>query len=305
MLLLRSFLDNPQCEITANDRTLTTDAKNHVNKLLNQIQTSKPIHADSSVNELCAHEQMRTYLITKGYQFHPCKDTKEMLANAQECGDFQYVLPPPVEEYQAREKKEFIGSASLMDIVHHVYAGACFYPFLCIRISSHPIPDFEQHFNHHCIMNKKQILFSILTYSRTHLSITTLGDSFRLHPGTPKGDTIQGIPSAREKRKYRVLFAEFFNPRNVYMLLGQTRAKYGADVEIVVVVPLVPPEMVHASDGDAIYGGIRSLRERIQEKVERCFPPNPSLTIIGMYIFTSSFPAEHTLPRTAHPSLSE
>ena len=124
MLLLRSFLDNPQCEISANDRILTTDAKNHVNKLLNQIQTNKPIHADSSVIDLCTHEQMQMYLVTKGYQFHPCKDTKEMLANAQECGDFQYVLPPPVEEYQAREKKEFIGSASLLDIIHHVYAGA-------------------------------------------------------------------------------------------------------------------------------------------------------------------------------------
>ena len=117
----------------------------------------------------------------------------------------------------------------------------------------------------------------------TNISITTLGDSFRLHPGTPKGDTIQGIPSARGKRKYRVLFAEFFNPRNLYMLLGQTRAKYGADVEIVAVVPSVAPEMVRASDGDAIYGGVRSLRERIQEKVDRCLPPNPSLTIIGIH----------------------
>ena len=123
MLLLRSYLDNPQCAFADADRTLTNESKMQVNKMLNQIQKGKLIHADSSVADLCAHEHMQIYLVTKGYQFHPCQDTKVLLADAQECGDFHYVLPPPVEEYQAREKKEFIGSASLLDIVHHVYAG--------------------------------------------------------------------------------------------------------------------------------------------------------------------------------------
>ena len=120
------------------------------------------------------------------------------------------------------------------------------------------------------------------TNALTNIPRTT-GDSYRLHPGTIKGDKIQGLPSARSQRKYRVLFAEFFNLRNVYTLLGQTRAKYGEDVEIVAVVPLVAPEMVRASDSDSIYGGARSVRERILQKVERCLPLNQPLTIIGKH----------------------
>ena len=98
-----------------------------------------------------------------------------------------------------------------------------------------------------------------------------------------------------------MLFAEFFNPRNLYTLLGQTRAKYGADVEIVAVVPVVAPEMIRASDGDSIYGGMRSMKERILEKVDRCFPASPPLTIIGKHACPCHIHPFITYPFNRHP----
>jgi hypothetical protein len=214
LLLLRHVLDRPECEIAPADRTLSRDTQSDVRALLSKLPTGRgAITLDSTMADLCANDVLQHHLVAKGYRLHPCAEVTQAAAYTHHCGDFHYLMPPPIEEHQTREKKEFIGSASLIDIVHHVYAG----------------------------------------------------DSRRLKPAG---------------RKYRVLFGEFFNPRNVYSLLGQTLAQYGSQVEVVVVVPPADMERWRASGT----GEYVSARQTILDTVASCFTPlhngPPPLTVV-------------------------
>ena len=220
LLLLRYLLDNPKCGLPAKDRMLSAETRADVEALLAKVPAAQGggrglLRADASLNDLCAHDLLQQHILVKKYRVHPCAAVAEAAAYAGECGDFHYLMPPPIEEYQARDKQQFLGSASLVDIVHHVYAG----------------------------------------------------DSRRLKPAG---------------RKYRVLFAEHFNPRNLYSLLGQSLAPYASQVEIVAVVPPMTAEEARWREEGAL-----SPRERILAKVDQCFPPlsggrPPALTVIEM-----------------------
>jgi hypothetical protein len=220
LLLLRYLLDNPKCGFPEKDRTLSAEARSDVEALLAKVPATQGkgrslLHADSPLDDLCAHELLQQHILLKKYRVHPCAAVTEAAAYAGECGDFHYLMPPPIEEYQARDKQHFLGSASLVDVVHHVYAG----------------------------------------------------DSRRLKPAG---------------RKYRVLFAEHFHPRNLYSLLGQSLAQYASEVEIVAVVPPMGVDEARWREEGAL-----SPRERILAKVDQCFPPlsggRPApLTVIEM-----------------------
>jgi hypothetical protein len=196
LLLMRHMMSNHQCGYEQQEYTLSSEATIAVDALLHT-SPAITVSASSSVSSLCDSDIFAQYILNNGYKLHPCDTLKRDIKMVQTCGDFAHVMSPPSEEYQTRDRQEFIGSASLPDVVHHVYGG----------------------------------------------------DSNRLYPS--------GMP-------YRVLFAEYFNPKNLYSLLGRTKFPIGSHLEITVLVPS------------------GTIAQKIRETVKQCMNSCKSLEIIEL-----------------------
>lgn len=73
----------------------------------------------SSLHEECNNRDLVDYLATNNYQVHPCHKSDALI-----CRDFTIDTPPPTEVMHFPLFQEFIGAASVFDLLHHVYNGA-------------------------------------------------------------------------------------------------------------------------------------------------------------------------------------
>ncbi len=72
----------------------------------------------SSLHEECNNPGLVDYLVTNKYKIHPCQHSDSFV-----CRDFTIDTPPPTETLQLTLFDEFIGAASVFDLLHHVYNG--------------------------------------------------------------------------------------------------------------------------------------------------------------------------------------
>jgi hypothetical protein len=76
-----------------------------------------------SLASLCADEELQRYLLTEEIVQHPCEAFSQRRAIEASCAAFNTDLAPPHDIRQIQQLGEFVGAASLLDIVHHAYAG--------------------------------------------------------------------------------------------------------------------------------------------------------------------------------------
>ena len=72
----------------------------------------------SSSHEECNNPGLVDYLVMNKYKIHPCQHSDTLI-----CRDFTIDTPPPTETMQLTLFEEFIGAASVFDLLHHVYNG--------------------------------------------------------------------------------------------------------------------------------------------------------------------------------------
>lgn len=72
---------------------------------------------------LCKDSDLQNYLLENKYQLHPCENVFHEYQRGKMCSDFDKELAAPVESLQIDVHGEFIGAASLFDIIHHCYEG--------------------------------------------------------------------------------------------------------------------------------------------------------------------------------------
>jgi hypothetical protein len=125
LLLLRTMIQDEKCGFSEEEMKAPDGVMDTVEGLLRRLPPSNGVTltVQSSRSELCSSAHTARYLLSKEYKLHPCELIAEQANTIEVCKDFTAFLPPPSEEYQTRDRKAFIGSASLPDIVHHVYAG--------------------------------------------------------------------------------------------------------------------------------------------------------------------------------------
>ena len=107
-----------------------------------------------SSSVLCNDTRLIDYIVSNGYKFHNCGNIRSHQMSISTCFDFKIEMVIPTEAYALNSLKEFVGAASISDVVHRVYGGNMSYV-------------------------------------------------------TPEAGTF-----------YNVLFLEYFNDRNVFMLVG-------------------------------------------------------------------------------------
>lgn len=133
---------------------------------------AKAIEADGatahkSVQEACDDKSFQQYIASNKFYAYDCDQLRILITQTRLCVDFTTNIPPPSEDLQVNVYGEYIGAASLLDVIHHVY----------------------------------------------------MGDISRL---------------TRPDKVYRVLFAEFFNPRMLNNLIGAAARRLDSRIEIVV-----------------------------------------------------------------------
>mmetsp|Transcript_15340 Transcript_15340/g.23095 ORF Transcript_15340/g.23095 Transcript_15340/m.23095 type:complete len:1139 (-) Transcript_15340:103-3519(-) len=87
------------------------------------IMTKYGVPRESNTLSLCDDEEVKTYLLKKMYLYHPCANIDSKIQHKKLCRDFNVFQPSPSEDRQVAHLGEYIGAASIVDIVHHVYGG--------------------------------------------------------------------------------------------------------------------------------------------------------------------------------------
>lgn len=86
--------------------------------------TGVPTRPDATAAAvLCQDGELLQFVMAEGLTLHSCHDSLSILALNKQCLDFQQDAPPAYEGHQIRALGEFIGSANLLDVAYHVYAG--------------------------------------------------------------------------------------------------------------------------------------------------------------------------------------
>ena len=171
ILHLRTLTKRPQCSeghVGQQFTAMVNAPAAHVENAISRALDADHSVAHNSVQEACADKVFQQYIASNKYQSYDCDELRTLIAQAHKCVDLTTNIPPPSEDLQINVYGEYIGAASLLDVVHHVY----------------------------------------------------MGDASRL---------------LMPKKVYHVLFAEYFNPRMLYNLIGAAARRINSRIKIIVV----------------------------------------------------------------------
>jgi hypothetical protein len=117
LLLLGAMVRGETC--VAYDVTLTQDQIG----MEERVSSVYPLQGDSTVESLCAEEDVQQYIKDNDITLHPCQKLRNQMAVEDACREFIKPHPTLDEASMAKATAEHIGVGSILDLINNIYGG--------------------------------------------------------------------------------------------------------------------------------------------------------------------------------------
>jgi hypothetical protein len=128
LLLGRMAIEQCPTDVTIIQAFSARTLGDSIRASMNTVLKSENIDLDKlytipSTPLLCNDSRLVDHIVSNKYNFHNCGNVRNQQTNLNNCLDFKIEMVIPTEAYALSGLQEFVGAASVADVVHRVYGG--------------------------------------------------------------------------------------------------------------------------------------------------------------------------------------